>query len=456
MYDNSAKIYNLGKFPEVVKGVAMAKCSRSTNTFLEDALSVSVDQAESFNERVVAGYGHESVAEMAMASPVLEDISILISELYLDLQTGHYQGKSSRYQKYLRENVVNPFAKDSEAYNVLNEAYDALYETYDALYVPLLNHVETLIPGATNAVKKARTLDGLRGLLPLGAKTNFGSRLTGRDVSRQVKTLLSSPLEEARFIGKELKASGIEELGQALVRHAEPSLLLEQYQNLSVDTSKFLSPEAPGVKLDCIYTRQEEEIIRAHVLETKGILINLDEAAALAESFYESLNNLLANRVRRQDPLPKCLRAARYRFDIVADFGAWKDLRRHRRNELFRAPFTAQLGYYFPEDLLALDAKYQVQYEDAVQKAGDAFEKLISLGYRDEAQYIVTQGHNQHWVVDLDLEQLFYICELRTAPQGHISYRRVAYDMYSLVKDSNPILVSKMLVHPVEDIGIHT
>lgn len=449
------KVYHLGNFPEIVKGVAMAKCSRSMNTFLEDARAVSVEKAEDFNERVVAGYGHESVAEMAVGSPVLEDVSMLVSELFLDIQTGHYQGKSSRYVVYDRANTYNPFQQDTQEYIILESCINNLFNAYETLYQPMFLYVGSVIPNASNAVKKARTLDALRGLLPLACKTNFGSRLTGRDISRQVRNLLSSKLQEAQLLGAELKKAGINELGPALVKYAESHPLLLEYSDMELPEVLSVE-ESRRVALECISLDPEAEVVRSAMFESTGIMPSLSFARARSTEVWNSLNRILAKRIRRQDPLPGSLRAAKFRFEILADFGAWKDLRRHRRNELYRSKFTASLGFDIPDDIQALSPKLQEIYKLAMEFSTHTYEKLYTLGYTEEAQYAVAQGHLQRWVVDLDLEQLYYICELRTAPQGHISYRRVARDMYEQVRESHPTLVQHMLVHPVEGIGDHT
>lgn len=453
-----AQVYHLGSFPEIVKGVAMAKCSRSPNTFLEDAMACDQERAEDFNERVVAGYGHESVAEMAVGSPVLQDVSMLVSETFLDVQTGHYQGKSSRYVVYTRDKVVNPFAHDPETETVYLAGIDALFDAYEALYEPVHSYVESQIPGATTAVKKARTLDALRGLLPLGCQTNFGSRLTGRDIAKQVRTLSSHPLAEAKQVGADLKKAGIDELGPALVKYAEAHPLYSEYDRIKLpEDLERETPAGPYIGLDDgVYHYQPQHVIRALVLERTGKRITVGQAAKLTFDTWEEINKILAKRERRQDPLPKWLRAARYRFQIVADFGVWKDLRRHRRNEIWRAPFTAQLGYQVPDDVAAVGPDAVEKYCYAMDLAKLTHAKLTSLGYPEEAQYAVAQGHLQHWVVDMDLEQVYYICELRTAPQGHISYRRIARGMYELVREQCPMLVQHMLVHPVDGIGVHT
>lgn len=453
--DFKTRVYHLGNHSETVKGVAMAKCSRSTNTFEEDARGVSFEQANSFNERVVANYGHESVAEMAVGSPVLEGISILLAEDFLNLQTGHYQGKSSRYQVYTRENTVNPFKPDTEPHQILQEAYDKLFDAYEGLYPKVYSYCEKILPEEKPHVVTARALDALRGLLPLGTRTNFAARLTGRDISYQVRMLLSHPLAEARHVGEKLKIAGEHELGPALVRHAEAHPLISGYQFSPLPGFIRESPKGPWVKLDNTYLYQPQEVARAWSLENYGVLPSIGQVTAQLTEVLEILNGLLEMRTRRQDPLPHCLRAARYRFEIVADFGVWKDLHRHRRCEIFRGPFTVNWGFGIPDDLTATgDSEVLETYQKAMQAASEAYMKLQEHDFH-AAQYAVAQGHYQNWVMDMDLEQLYYLCELRTQPAGHISYRRVAYQMYDLIKQSCPQLVQHMLVHQPDKIEVH-
>jgi thymidylate synthase ThyX len=457
-----AQVYALSQFSEEVKAMAMAKCSRSPNTFMADALAATEEKAADFHDRVHA-YGHESVADCAIGSLCFENISILAGEALVDLQTGKYQGKSSRYVVYNRERVVQPFvdaegfgqARDFEAWPVYNAGITALFDAYEALQAPVTTWVEAQpeMVGLSKPVIRARVLDALRGLLPLGALTNFGTRLSSRDTAELIRQFLASPHAELRQLAELMRAPAMEET-PTLVRHAVFNPLYQTVKNILPAPRKPLAAYDPApVRLIKTWGGLAD-VVEMMTLEQSGAWVDYvwDDDNTEEE---DAIDAYKAARKLRFDPAPHAFRAVRCRFEIEADFGVWKDLRRHRRCELFRAPFTAALGYEVPDDIQAIGGVVAAHYSIAMQSAADTYTQLVALGFAHEAEYVVAQGHTQRWVMDMDLEQLIYLTELRTQPGGHISYRRVARQMYDLAAERFPELLRHALVHEVDGVTAH-
>lgn len=462
----ATEVVSLAGFTEEEKAVAMAKCSRSSNTFMEDALATrEKGNAGKFNETVVVAYGHNSVADMSIGSLCFEGLSVLVSEDFFDIQTGKFQGKSSRYVPFSRDRVVQPFLAMSflehgermaQAHLAYNNAVHVLFDAYEGLHAPVRAWVvaQENMQGQPESVINARVFDALRYLLPLGTLTNFGTRLSGRDTAELIRRLLADDRLEAQDVAGKIKGVSDNET-PTLVRHAELKPCYQQVKRIfaNLPETVFQKPDATWGPVELMDVFGDaENVIDTIAFEERGVEGVRDTQAAAA---WEALDAFMATRQTRHDPIPHAYRVVRYVFGIEADFGCWKDLRRHRRNELFRAPFTSLHGFTVPEDILAIAGEVEVTYRNAMEVASAAFVKIQTLGFPEEARYATTHGHTQRWVMDLDGEQLLYLAELRTEPFGHISYRRVARRMFDLARAEHPRLYTHHRVSEVHGVEAH-
>jgi thymidylate synthase ThyX len=455
-------VYSLSDYPEEIKGIATAKCSRSPNTFKQDADLLTSEKAAELHEKIVVGYGHNSVADMSFGSLCFEGISTLMAETLFDIQTGKFQAKSSRYVAFSRQRVVQPFDDYAGAGKKYRWAIDSLFDAYENLFPAVLDWVKQQpnMADKPDAVIKARAFDALRYLLPLGCRTNVGTRFSSRDTAYLVRVLRSHPLDEAQALADRIvTASQVET--PTLLRHAEHQPLFDNVNRLNLyDKTRQGTP-------NCTFVHMVEHDQGAlyKVLDTMGFEAGLgynysdmEERADARIAGERVLNQYMAQRKTRHDPVPHGFRRVRYHFTIQSDFGAWKDLRRHRRCELFREEhFTARLGWTTPQDIVDIGVNnpdVEKVYHRALREASEVWAELSVL-YPAEAQYLVTHAHIQPWEINLDLEQLYYIGELRTEPFGHISYRRIAATMVEQAAHREPGLFQHILVHPVEGVEAH-
>jgi hypothetical protein len=246
-----------------------------------------------------------------------------------------------------------------------------------------------------------------------------------------------------------------------LLRHAEHQPLYDHVNRLNLYGKT--RQGAPN----CTFVHMVEHDPGAvhKVLDTMGFETGLgynysdmDERTEARLSGLRVLNQFMRERKTRHDPVPHGFRRVRYHYHIQSDFGAWKDLRRHRRCELFREQyFTARLGWTTPQDIIDIGYTHpdvEKMYHHALREASEIWAELSVLN-EAEAQYLVTHAHIQPWEINLDLEQLYYIGELRTEPFGHISYRKIAATMVEQAAYREPDLFQHILVHPVEGIEAH-
>jgi hypothetical protein len=157
----------------------------------------------------------------------------------------------------------------------------------------------------------------------------------------------------------------------------------------------------------------------------------------------------------RHDELLRAFHAGQsFCFDILMDIGGFRDMHRHRRCTQIGQGFTTAHGFDTPDEVRAAGA--EERYTEAMKRAATAAqhvrEELHSVG-RDDAeassQYLVPLGFRKRTLFKMDFAEAVYIAELRTGPGGHISYRRIAYQMYEAVARRYPALGTLFRVHDV-------
>ena len=143
---------------------------------------------------------------------------------------------------------------------------------------------------------------------------------------------------------------------------------------------------------------------------------------------------------RRHRP-PRAFELVNYTFDLINNFGMFRDFHRHRDLTLERQLLTTEHGFSIPKEitLLGMDK----DYNDCMYKSKEVFE-MIRKKYPLQAQYVVNFAYNYPYFMHLNLREACHLIELRTVPQGHSDYRKVAQQMYKEIKKVHPNL-SKIL-----------
>ncbi|NDD98996.1 FAD-dependent thymidylate synthase, partial [bacterium] len=142
------------------------------------------------------------------------------------------------------------------------------------------------------------------------------------------------------------------------------------------------------------------------------------------------LSSLGALRKNRRHKSPRALEHLDFTFEVVADFGCYRDLHRHRILTQQRQKLDCSLGYFVPEEILGTEM--EPVYRNALDQAKlffDQLQKVCPL----QAQYAVPMAYNIRWYMKINLRALQWMAELRSTPQGHPEYRKVAQEMTRLV-----------------------
>lgn len=486
----SSNIFVLRNLPEVIKGALFSRYSRSVlglrSLLLKEFILgeetafgtitghqeeenpeqqvIAIKKAQNFFDRILDGYGDDSIGELGGAHLAVENVSMLAAKVLEDSRIGGSPlEKSTRYiyfdQKvqdsylYYRE----PVLMTSAYRQIYIETCEMLFETYSKL-IPLTTEMmekkfpkeEEISKTAYTAALRAKVLDCLRGLLPAGTLTNMGIYGNGRFFESLLHKLQCQNLVELQDVGKK----AFEELSKVIpsfVRRSEPnhkhhlgySRFKEamQGQLRTVAKHHVLPREEVSAGVKMIWSDPEcvTNVAAALLYEAQqGSLDALQRycKGQTAEEIAKIFDAASSMRENRRHKSPRGLEHANFTFEIVGDFGIYRDLHRHRMLTQERQLLSCHHGYFTPPELIefGLDKIYQ----EAMEKAFIAYER-IAQQLPEEAQYVVPMGYNVRWYFHGNLRAFQWLCELRSAPAGHANYRFVAQEIAKQIIAKYPL-----------------
>jgi len=483
-------VFALRNLPEVVKGALFSRYSRTEKSlrrvlldeFINEPESgfdrlagtppvdddmIAVRRAEEFYERVLVGYGDDSVAELAGAHVAVEQASTLAAKALEDSRIGISPlEKSTRYVRFDRRGYDGRFLYQRGpelSHPGYEQAADALFETYSRLIEPATQKIRERFPQeedetdrAWKASTRAKALDLLRGLLPAGALTNIGLFGNGRAFEHLITKMAAHERPECRRIGADLHRE-LSMVIPSFVRRA----LDEKYGQPAVERmtairdrvnelAKVPAPPGgfaatlpgkrggktpPSVRLIEFDPDAERKVVAAALFPYSDA--PLEEQTA---DTSKVLDALLADRANRRQRAPRALEHAEYTFELVANFAAYRDLHRHRMLTQDRQHLGTDLGYDTPHDLG--DLGMADDFSAAIAAAAESHQSLERELGPALAQYIVPLAFHVRWYFRANLREIYHLCELRTTPQGHPDYRWIAQQMFLRVSEVHPRLAS--------------
>ncbi|HEU0050887.1 MAG TPA: FAD-dependent thymidylate synthase [Patescibacteria group bacterium] len=454
--------------PEVI-AVAIAKCSRTETPFDQNIDDVTLEKAAEFHEKWVVGYGHGSVAEHAVSSVGIENISQVAIKVLEDTRLASFTEKSSRYQVFSRERA---FVPDTIRFSPIADTYQLLlkhlYDLYEELFPRMADLMRNRFPKtadltekAYEAQTKARALDVVRCLLPAASLSSLGMTANARVWGHVISKCLSHPLEEVRAIGTELRnvLKGEPEMNPdlalqerphpTLLKYAEPkSYLQETPANLQeIAASLFKNPNqthGPTTIARSVTLVQDDafaEVRIAAALLTRVSHVPYAEIFDRIKTDHELCEQVITTSLIKRGAHEAVLREfehAVFQHEIVMDYGAWRDIQRHRMCTQTNQPLSVHLGYGMPEEIETLG--YQNQFIQVMQEAARVYEAMIVHGLTNEAEYAVPMAYRRRLLVTWNLRELFHFIELRSGIKGHPSYRKIAQELWRTLDETHPFL----------------
>ena len=491
--NTSSNVFALRNLPEVIKGALFSRYSRSSlglrSLLLKDFILneetafaaitgditsededkedqvMSIKKAQNFYDRILDGYGDDSIGELGGAHLAIENISMMAAKVIEDCRIGGSPlEKSTRYiyfdQKVDGEYLFyrEPILMTSAYRDAYVETCNLLFETYSKLIPPLTELMEKKFPKeheiskvAYTAALRAKVLDCLRGLLPASAMTNMGVYGNGRFFETLIQKLNGHNLAELQDIGKK----SFQELSKVIpsfIRRGEPNhkyqksfvLFNEQMQTelkiLSQQhTASLDKMQGSGLRLLNYDTDAPVKVASALLFGVSNAgLTELQEYCSRLpeEDLARILDAVTAGRENRRHKSPRALEHASFTFEFVADFGVYRDLQRHRMLTQERQVLSCSLDYFIPSEIK--DTEMEKEYRAAMDRAKKVYD-LIAAELPEEAQYIVPMAYNIHWYFHVNLRTLQWLCELRSSPAGHPTYRYFAQEMAKQVCKVFPI-----------------
>jgi thymidylate synthase ThyX len=474
-------VFALVNLPEVVKGALFARYSRSPKSlrrlFLDEFVgdldvsgdagidaTVGLRRAEELYERVFYEYGDDSVAQLGGVHLACEQASNLLTKVLEWGRLMAYLEQSTRYIAYdsrLSSGHYRYYRDPEVLQSSLGTRYvgdmDRMFDTYGLLLPQVQAHLtqrHPQQPGDSDFVYRqsirAKALDALRGLLPAASLSNVGIYGTGQSYELLLLRMGLHPLPEARQYGQMM----LEELRKVI-----PSFLqrvdvaerggawagyLAATRQQTDDVVGRLWPDrhdatggvaAPSVQLVDFDPEGEDKVLAAMCypytsLSEEEVLrrvraLGAEERRAVARAYVGERGN------RRHRP-GRALERTGYRFDVVSDYGAFRDLQRHRMLTIEWQELGTGLGYDVPEVLA--DAGVGEAYETSLQRSAELYEAMVDV-CPEQASYAVALAFRIRYVMQMNAREAMHLVELRSGQQGHPSYRQVAQQMHRLIDE---------------------
>jgi thymidylate synthase ThyX len=481
-------VFALVNLPETVKGALFARYSRYPGTlrrlFLDEFAGdlpqgagawaeyegAEGARAAQLYERIFLGYGDDSVAQLGGAHIACEWVSNVLTKVLQRPRLAAYLEQSTRYIGYDAPMPDPPggyrYYRDEELGPEYTAAMDALFETYAAALPAVAAWAEGRFPrgadepeAAHRRAIRAKALDLLRGLLPAASLSHMGIFATGQAYEQLILHLLAHPLPEARAYGgmilREVQAvmpsfvarverpeRGGEWVGYLRDREAATRRWVG---HLGLDRER--TPEAAhGASVRLLHVDgTQEDMLAALLFEAAGVSEEETRAtvARMSGAQLEKLwEDLVGDRSNRRYRPGRGLETLRYRFEIVSDYGAFRDLQRHRMLTCQWQALTPDLGAGVPGEVD--EAGQGDAYRGALERSRAEYERLVDAGLPGAAPYALCLGYRIRYVLDLNAREAMQLIELRSGREGHPTYRAVAHEMHRQIAGVHPIVAAAM------------
>jgi thymidylate synthase ThyX len=470
-------VFALVNLPEVVKGALFARYSRSPKSlrrlFLDEFVgdlditgdqtvdaTVGLERAEELYERVFYEYGDDSVAQLGGVHLACEQASNILTKILEWGRLMAYLEQSTRYIAYdARIGGRYRFYRDPDVLqSSLGTRYvgdmDRLFDTYADLVPTLQDFFRDHIPkdpGDSDFVYRqsirAKAFDALRGILPAASLSNVGIYGTGQAYEQLLLRMRAHPLPEARsyaalmlrelrkVIPSFLRRVDVADRGTAWSNYlAENRLAMEELAAKVFPTAA--EPEqGPSVTLVDFDADAEIKLVASMLypfsdrpeteIEATVRAMSTDERVAVVRAYVGQREN------RRHKP-GRALERPFYRFDVLTDYGAFRDLQRHRMLTIEWQRLTPAHGYTRPESVDA--AGGAAAFDEAMERSA-ALHDALEPEFPEQAAYAVSLAYRIRFVMQLNARSALHLIELRSTPQGHPAYRWVAQQMHRLIAE---------------------
>lgn len=469
------------KLESLTAAAAMARLSRRGDdlrvTILDEfAKQIDSDANERGDEellrRVITAYGDDSVQQLVGQHIVVEGASNLLTKKLQWGRLAAYLEQSTRYIFYDQKDehgeykFYTPKNFDKETSAHYQSEMNRMFLSYSKIVSRLTKYIrenssepESTKNGAWRSATKAQACDVARNLLPVATKSTVGIYASGQAIESLIMHLASEDLVECRETGEAILSEARKVIPTFLERADKPdrggAWVAQKVQTRrkleSIISAKSLQPikgsSDDPVRLDSYWPKNELDIL-PHALYEHSTLSLSELKDKIANWSYQekrdALKSYIGERLNRRHKPGRAFEIANYSFDLICDYGIFRDLQRHRMvNALEWQKLTPHYGYKTPK--LISKIGLEDEYDECFDRSMKLYCYLEDRGYKQESQYATLLGHKMRWKLNINAREAYHFIELRTSPQGHPAYRKLVKQMYDKIKSVHPLIADGMI-----------
>ena len=468
---------NVYAFSDILSPVtiaaAMARLSRRGDDMritLLDEFAGEAGKDQKLLQRVITAYGDDSVQQLVGLHFVIEKASNLLTKKLEWGRLAAYLEQSTRYIYFDQKNINGKYRYHiPEHFNPeVKEKYCASMDEIFDLYSSMVRRLTTYVRKNSSVPKdqqdiawqgatRAQACDAIRPVLPVATESTVGIYASGQALESLIMHLLADPLKEAQNVGHQLLEEARKVLPTFLERADKPDrggAIMAYRSNTSKSVEKLAIEYLPSrfgqfedpVRLTNVWPRNELDLVPDMLYEHSQLSLSeikeevekwpYDKKASVVQAY-------IGERLNRRHKPGRALEMAHYSWDLVCDYGIFRDLQRHRMvDDLEWQQLTPRYGYEIPK--LVEDAGLSEDFERCFDLSVMLYGALQSAGYGLDAQYATLLGHRMRWKMTYNAREAFHFHELRTSPQGHPGYRKLVLQMHQKVTEVHPMIAEAM------------
>lgn len=487
--NTKSNVFCLQNLHEEFKAALLARYSRAPygikdvlkNEFLDNNKNIKIQKGTNLINRVLNKFGDESVGELATASLCLENISNLATKYIEDLRIGgSFIEQSTRYVIYDQkiDNKYKYIIPPNLLQNMKNnyiETTNLFFNTYSRIIPKLIKYFQTKLPESefkieinknneivklklkdlkTDQEKKAHKIaynftirsaacDIARCVLPACTEANMGIVGNGRFFTHLITNLKTAKLDELQQIAIQIE----NELNKIIPTFIKRNKINNYKQDIDSNVCSLLQKyktisniyEKTNNDVKLITIKEHYNLILTNIIfpfvnVSINSIFNFIKTIS-EEQKSEIILTYIGDRQTKRDRVGKAFESGYpLNFEITTDFGAYRDLHRHRQCSHIRQTLNPNIGFKIPEEIYEIKEKQSVL--NCFSKSEDLYNNLYNNGYKKEAQYSILFGHNVRFYMNMNFRELEHICELRSVKAGHQTYRKIVQKMANLFKQN--------------------
>jgi len=314
---------------------------------------------------------------------------------------------------------------------------DRLFENYAEMVTLMTNHFRSQTPKSDSdsdfvyrQATAAKAFDAVRGMLPAASLSNVGIYASGQAYEALLIRMRSHPLPEARSYAELMMAELRKVVPSFLKRvdlpdrgEATGSYMLDVRDRMT-DMVEDLFPseeptdQSPLVDLTDFDPDAEVKLVSAamysfsnrsdRAIEARARAMTVDERLAVLKAF-------VGDRANRRHRPGRALERPAYRFDVMSDYGAFRDLQRHRMMTIDWQRLCTDHGFVRPPEVD--DAGLSDRFDSSMERSA-ALHDAMRPAFPDQAPYAAALAYRVRYMMHMNAREAMHVLELRTSPRG--------------------------------------